>query len=37
MRVAAKDAPVPFAPVLENAVLPQETDILAAAELLAGY
>jgi len=36
-RVAAKDAPVPYAPALENAMLPQESDLLAALERLARY
>ncbi len=36
-RVAAKDAPIPFAPALENAVLPQESDINSALEKLASY
>ncbi|OFX14157.1 MAG: hypothetical protein A2Z18_06625 [Armatimonadetes bacterium RBG_16_58_9] len=30
-RVAAKNAPTPFAPILENSVLPQTEDIVAAA------
>ncbi len=34
VRVAAKDAPVPYAPSLENAMLPQETDLLRAMERL---
>ena len=33
-RVAAKDTPIPFAPVLENAVLPQESDITFALKKL---
>jgi len=37
MRVAAKDAPIPFAPALENAVLPQESDITSALETLAAF
>jgi 2-oxoisovalerate dehydrogenase E1 component len=37
MRVAAKDAPIPFAPALENAVLPQESDVTAALEKLASF
>jgi len=37
LRVAAKDSPVPYAPALENAVLPQEADVLAALEKLARY
>jgi 2-oxoisovalerate dehydrogenase E1 component len=36
-RVAAKDAPVPYAPALENAMLPQESDLLAALERLVRY
>jgi 2-oxoisovalerate dehydrogenase E1 component len=36
-RVAAKDMPVPYAPGLENAVLPQETDIIRALETLVKY
>lgn len=34
VRVAAKDSPVPFAPVLENLVLPQESDITSALKKL---
>jgi 2-oxoisovalerate dehydrogenase E1 component len=34
LRVAAKDTPVPYAPGLENAMLPQESDVLAAMEKL---
>jgi pyruvate/2-oxoglutarate/acetoin dehydrogenase E1 component len=30
IRVTAKDVPIPFSPVLENFVLPQEADIVAA-------
>ena len=37
LRVAAQDAPVPYAPALENAMLPQEADLLAALERLARY
>lgn len=37
MRVAAKDAPIPFAPALENAILPQESDITTALQRLAAY
>jgi len=37
MRVAAKDAPIPFAPALENAILPQESDIVSALKKLAEY
>jgi len=36
-RVAAKDAPIPFAPALENAVLPQESDIVSAIGTLAAF
>ncbi|HZT65520.1 MAG TPA: dehydrogenase E1 component subunit alpha/beta [Acidimicrobiales bacterium] len=36
-RVAATDTHVPYAPVLEEAVLPQVADIVAAAEELASY
>ena len=36
-RVAALDAPIPFAPALENAVLPQEHHITSALEKLAAY
>ena len=32
MRVGAKDVPIPFSPVLEQFVLPQVSDILAAVE-----
>lgn len=34
LRVAAKDAPVPYAPPLENAMLPQESDLMKAMERL---
>jgi len=37
MRVASKNAPVPFSRILEKAVLLQEEDILNAAVRLAGY
>jgi 2-oxoisovalerate dehydrogenase E1 component len=37
LRVAAKDAPVPYSPVLENAMLPQESDIVRALERLVRY
>jgi 2-oxoisovalerate dehydrogenase E1 component len=37
LRVAAKDAPVPYAPPLEHAMLPQEADIVRALEKLARY
>lgn len=36
-RVAAKDCHVPYGPLLENAMLPQEADIVAAMEKLARY
>jgi 2-oxoisovalerate dehydrogenase E1 component len=36
-RVAAKDAPVPYSPPLENAMLPQEHDVLEALEWLARF
>jgi 2-oxoisovalerate dehydrogenase E1 component len=36
-RVAAKDAPVPYGPELENAMLPQEADVVAALEKLVKY
>jgi 2-oxoisovalerate dehydrogenase E1 component len=36
-RVAAKDAPVPYGPTLENAMLPQTADILRALEELAAF
>ena len=36
-RVAALDAPIPFAPALENTVLPQEHHITSALERLAAY
>jgi len=35
VRVTAKDVPVPFSPVLENYVLPQEADIVAAVRRVA--
>ena len=37
MRVAAKDAPVPYGPLLENAMLPQESDVAQALTRLARY
>ncbi len=37
LRVAAKDTPVPYGPELENAMLPQEADIVAALEKLVKY
>ena len=37
MRVAAKDTPVPYGPELENAMLPQESDIVKALERLVTY
>ncbi len=36
-RVAALDAPVPYSPALEDAMLPSKQDILAAIESVAGY
>jgi 2-oxoisovalerate dehydrogenase E1 component len=36
-RVAAKDCPVPYSPGLENAMLPQESDLVAALTRLARY
>lgn len=36
-RVAAKDSPVPYGPTLENAMLPQMSDILSALEELAAF
>jgi 2-oxoisovalerate dehydrogenase E1 component len=36
-RVAAKDAPVPYSPGLENAMLPQTSDVLSALERLAAF
>lgn len=36
-RVAARDTPVPYGPGLEAAMLPQESDVLAALRLLAKY
>jgi 2-oxoisovalerate dehydrogenase E1 component len=36
-RVAARDAPVPYAPALESAMLPQESDLLHALEELMRY
>jgi 2-oxoisovalerate dehydrogenase E1 component len=36
-RVAAKDTPVPYGPELENAMLPQESDIVKALEKLIQY
>jgi pyruvate/2-oxoglutarate/acetoin dehydrogenase E1 component len=35
--VAALDAPIPFAPALENTVLPQEHHITSALEKLAAF
>ncbi|MCU0454589.1 MAG: dehydrogenase E1 component subunit alpha/beta [Bacteroidetes bacterium] len=37
VRVAAKDIPVPYAPTLEDAMLPSKVDVLAAIERLAAY
>jgi 2-oxoisovalerate dehydrogenase E1 component len=36
-RIAAKDTPVPYGPGLENAMLPQETDIIRGLEALIRY
>ncbi|HXS23492.1 MAG TPA: transketolase C-terminal domain-containing protein, partial [Gemmatimonadales bacterium] len=36
-RVAAHDVPLPYAPALEDFVLPQTSDIVAAARWLAKY
>ncbi|MBM2839739.1 MAG: bfmBAB, partial [Bacteroidetes bacterium] len=36
-RVAAKDTPVPYGPELEDAMLPQERDIVVALEKLVTY
>ena len=35
--LAAKDAPVPYGPMLENAMLPQESDLVQALTRLARY
>ena len=37
IRVAAKDTPVPFSPPLEEAFLPQITDVVEAAKKLLAY
>ena len=37
MRVTAHDVPIPYAPTLEDFVLPQTDDIVKAARWLAGY
>ena len=37
LRVAAKDIPVPYSPTLEDAMLPNKSDVLAAIERLAAY
>ena len=37
VRVAAKDAPVPYGPGLESAMLPQESDLVSALEKLVRY
>jgi len=37
MRVGAKDTPVPYSPPLENAMLPQESTVLASLAKLAQY
>jgi len=36
-RVAAKDSPVPYGPTLENAMLPQTSDVLSALEELSAF
>ncbi len=36
-RVAAHDVPIPYAPALEDFVLPQTEDLVAAARWLAAY
>ncbi|MEK6649583.1 MAG: dehydrogenase E1 component subunit alpha/beta, partial [Bacteroidota bacterium] len=36
-RVAAKDIPVPYSPTLEDAMLPNKNDVLAAIEYVASY
>ncbi len=36
-RIAAKDTPVPYGPELENAMLPQESDVFNALEALLRY
>ena len=36
-RVAARDTPVPYGPGLENAMLPQESDVITALERLLRY
>ncbi len=36
-RIAAKDTPVPYGPLLENTMLPQESDIVAALAQLVRY
>ncbi len=37
LRVTAADTPIPYAPTLEDSVLPQTADIVAVARKLAGY
>ena len=37
MRVTAHDVPLPYAPTLEDFVLPQTEDIVKAAKWLAAY
>jgi len=37
LRVTATDTPIPYAPTLEDYVLPQTADIVAVARKLAGY
>jgi pyruvate dehydrogenase E1 component beta subunit len=32
LRVAAKDSPIPYAPVLENYIIPQKEDIISAVK-----
>jgi pyruvate/2-oxoglutarate/acetoin dehydrogenase E1 component len=36
-RVAAHDVPLPYAPALEDFVLPQTDDVVQAARWVAGY
>ena len=37
MRVAEKDSPIPFAPILERDILPQEEDVAKVIEELIDY
>jgi pyruvate/2-oxoglutarate/acetoin dehydrogenase E1 component len=37
MRITSPDTPIPFAPPLEKAFLPQPEDVLAGIERLAAY